>query len=32
VQGGIAVGAVVLITIVLGSLKPAAPSVERGTS
>jgi hypothetical protein len=31
VQGGIAVGAVVLITIVLGSLKPAAPSVDRGT-
>jgi hypothetical protein len=31
VQGGIAVVALVLITVVLGSLKPAAPSVDRGT-
>ncbi len=30
-QGGIAAGAVVLLTIVLASLKPAAPSVEGGT-
>jgi len=29
VQGGIAVGGVVLITILLASLKPAAPSVDR---
>jgi multidrug efflux pump subunit AcrA (membrane-fusion protein) len=31
VQGGIAAGALLLITIVLSSLKPAAPSVDRGT-
>lgn len=30
-QGGIAAGAVVLLTIFLTSLKPAAPSVDRGT-
>jgi len=29
VQGGIAVGGVILITILLASLKPAAPSVDR---
>jgi len=31
VQGGIAVGAVLLMTIVLANLKPAAPSVDAGT-
>jgi multidrug resistance efflux pump len=31
VQGGIAVGAVLLMTIVLANLKPAAPSVDSGT-
>jgi HlyD family secretion protein len=31
VQGGLAAGAVVLLTIFLTSLKPAAPSVDRGT-
>ena len=31
VKGGIAAGAVVLLTILLTSLKPAAPSVDRGT-
>jgi HlyD family secretion protein len=31
VQIGIAGGVILLITILLGSLKPAAPSVERGT-
>ncbi len=31
VQGGIAVGAVALMTLVLANLKPAAPSVESGT-
>jgi multidrug resistance efflux pump len=29
VQGGVAIGAVILITILLASLKPAAPSVDR---
>ena len=29
VQGGIAAGGVILLTILLGSLKPAAPSVDR---
>jgi len=31
VQGGIAVGAVLLMTVVLANLKPAAPSVDAGT-
>jgi len=31
VRGGIAVGAVVLLTVFLTSLKPAAPTVERAT-
>jgi multidrug resistance efflux pump len=31
VKGGIAVGAIVVTTIVLASLTPAAPSVDRGT-
>jgi multidrug resistance efflux pump len=31
IQGGIAVGAVLLMTIVLANLKPAAPSVDAGT-
>jgi HlyD family secretion protein len=31
IQIGIAAGVILLITILLGSLKPAAPSVERGT-
>ena len=31
VQGGIAVGAVLLMTLVLANLKPAAPSVDAGT-
>ena len=30
-QGGIAVAAILVITLVLSSLKPAAPSVDRGT-
>lgn len=30
VQGGVALGAVVLVTILLSSLKPAAPAVDRG--
>lgn len=30
-QAGIGVGALIVITLVLSSLKPAAPSVERGT-
>lgn len=29
IQGGIAAGGIILLTIVLGSLKPAAPSVDR---
>jgi multidrug resistance efflux pump len=31
IQGGIAVGAVLLMTVVLANLKPAAPSVDAGT-
>src|SRR5207253_7796125 len=31
VRGGIAAGAVVLLTVFLTSLKPAAPTVDRGT-
>jgi len=30
-QGGIAVAAILVITLVLSSLKPAAPSIDRGT-
>ena len=30
-QAGIAIGAILVITLVLSSLKPAAPSVDRGT-
>ncbi|MGE5745372.1 MAG: RND transporter, partial [Gemmatimonadota bacterium] len=30
-QAGIGVGALVIITLVLSSLKPAAPSIESGT-
>lgn len=31
VQGGAAVGAVIVVTLLLANLKPAAPTVERGT-
>lgn len=30
-QAGIAVGAIIIVTLVLSSLKPAAPSIDRGT-